>query len=211
MSGQLLGIASWQYMGHIGAFWFQIDVDPSTPGVVPSLSQSGEIADASADYLAPAIAAGFDGSIGIVYVATSANQYPSMYVTGQGAGDARGTLRAPMFAGGGNAGYSCMPSNGVSPFGRYSSIAGTATGLWATAQYGGNADDCAFNTAWVNFTLPSTLVGGDDPPGGSDCCDDPVPDDPTAQGCFGCASPGDGSAPVVLLAFVVVARRRRRR
>jgi hypothetical protein len=211
-NGQVLGIASWQYSynGHIGAIWFQIDVDPSTPGIVPSLAQSGEIADPVADYLAPAIAAGADGSIGIVYVATSANEYPSMYVMGHGAGDALGTLRGPVLASAGNAIYSCMPSNGVSPFGRYSSIAGTATGLWATAQIGGDATDCAFSTAWVNFTLPSTLVGGDGNPGGSDCCDDPV-DDPTIEGCTGCASPGDGSVPVVLFAIVVVARRRRRR
>src|SRR5258706_14917674 len=105
-------------------------------------------------------------------------------------------MRPPLLARAGTAAYSCAPVAGVSVFGRYSSIADTATGFWAVAQYGASATDCAFGTAWVNFGVltPSgwDLVGDDGgvghPPGGGGKF--------TWAGC-GCRGADGGAAPMI--------------
>ena len=67
-------------------------------------------------------------------------------------------MRPLLLAQAGTAAYSCAPTAGVTSFGRYSSIAYTATGFWAVAQYGASATDCMFGTAWVNFGVLGSFV-----------------------------------------------------
>ncbi|MGE5181547.1 MAG: hypothetical protein ACM31C_05780 [Acidobacteriota bacterium] len=204
-SGTIVGIATTEIGGQLGAVWFQIYADPSTPGIGPDLLQSGTLVDPSADLLVPAIATATNG-FGIVYVRTSSQDPPSIYVTAQATGDPPGTLREPVLARAGAATYSCAATAGVSAFGRYSSIVGTATGFWAVAQLGASATECAFATAWVNFDVIPNPSGGDPGPVADDSWNADHP--PQHAGCGGCSSSGDPGGVLVLLAIVACTRRR---
>jgi hypothetical protein len=194
-SGSIVGISTIELGGQLGAMWFQIYADPSS-SYPPVVQQIGTIEDPTADLIAPAIASDPYNGIGVVLVRTSASDPPAVDVTGQALGDPPGSMRPLAQARAGIAAYSCTPTAGVTAFGRYSSIASTATGFWAVAQYGASSASCAFGTAWVNFGAG----------------DDPVPRDdaPRPLGCGGCASRGDGATSLAGIAAVAFALRRRR-
>lgn len=197
----LVGVATTEQAGYLATLWFEIAVDPSTPSISPAVEQQGIISDA-ADLIVPAIAIDGANAIGIVVVRVSASAPPAVCVTGQGNGDVPGTMRALVPASGGDAPYSCDPVNGVSPFGRYSSIASTVTGFWAVAQYGASSTSCAFGTAWVNFAVPPSALPID--PTGADggLGDHPAG---SASGCAGCASTGEVAPLAWLVALVGLA------
>jgi hypothetical protein len=213
--GSIVGIATTEQAGRLAAMWFVISADPSTPGIASSVVQEGVIGDPAADLIVPAIAFGTDNSIGVVVVRTSAVEPPAVYVTGQGYGDETGAMRPLVLARAGSAPYSCAPVGGVSSFGRYSSLAGTATGFWAVAQYGASSADCGYATTWVNFDVPSMIPpggGGGDDFFGDDAGSHGDPVQSTKVGCAGCSSSGTGGAalPCLFVAVGLCARRRRR-
>jgi hypothetical protein len=206
-NGEIVGIATTQVSGQLAAFWFQLYADPSTVGPA-TLEYFELIADPSADLIAPAIALAPYSGVGVVLVRTSATEMPSMYVTAHSYADYE--MRPLVLARAGTAAYSCAPVAGVSAFGRYSSIASTATGFWAVAQYGASANACEFGTAWVNFD-EQYYGGHDDVIFGDDAGVGHGPDKPPFHffGCAGCASSG-GSAPALAVIVVLALRRRRR-
>ncbi len=213
-NGEIVGIATTESAGQLGAIWFQVYADPTSD--VVSLQQVGTIVSPGADLIAPAIAFSPYSGIGMVLVRTSASDPPSIYVTAQPRGDQLGSTQPLMLARGGTDAYSCAPTANVSAFGRYSSIAHTATGFWAVAQYGASSTACEFGTAWVNFGVEPAPVYGDLTSGSGDEHGDdvyPYPDD-SPTGCVGCSTGGDARTSIagsILLAFVLLRRRRARR
>ncbi len=207
-NGVIAGIAMTEAAGELGAWWFELYADPSTDSP-PNEQQTGFISDPSADLLAPAIAIASDLSIGVVVGRTSATDAPGIYVTGQGIGDDYGTMRGLVQVRPGVAPYSCAPVGGTSAYGRYSSIASTATGFWAVAQFGASATACTFGTTWINFSLPSSFHPGDDFFGEDDAGFPPHSHDPSA-GCGGCAT-GNDATPLAWLGVAALLLRRRSR
>jgi hypothetical protein len=195
--GMIVGISTTEVSGRLAALWFEIYADPSA-GITSVVEQVGTIVDPAADLIAPAIAFDPYSGIGVVGVRSSLTEPPGIYVTGQAFGDPPSSMQPLAIAQPGTARYSCAPVGGVTAFGRYSSIASTATGFWAVAQYGASSADCAFGTAWVNFSVPVTN-SADDPIGAED---DFYRQHGSSTGC-GCASLGDGS-PALMCTIVIV-------
>jgi uncharacterized protein (TIGR03382 family) len=208
-NGTIVGIMTTEIGGQLAAEWFQLYADPSNSGS-PELQQANAIVDPSADLIVPAIAFDPYNGIGVVLVRTSATSAPAIYVTGQAYGDFSGFMRPLLLARAGTAAYSCAPTAGVTGFGRYSSIAYTATGFWAVAQYGASATDCAFGTAWVNFGVLGSFVRDD--VHGEDDADGGTGNGGHFQlsgGC-GCSSHGDAGSSIAGIGVVALVLRRRR-
>jgi hypothetical protein len=208
-NGTIVGIMTTEIGGELAAEWFQLYADPSNSGS-PELEQSNAIVDPSADLIVPAIAFDSYNGIGVVLVRTSATSPPAIYVTGQANGDFSGYMRPLLLARAGTAAYSCAPTAGVTGFGRYSSIANTATGFWAVAQYGASANDCVFGTAWVNFSVQGSSVSD---PGFYGEADGGTGHDGylhLSGGCGGCSSQGDAAPSIVCILAVVLGLRIRR-
>jgi MYXO-CTERM domain-containing protein len=208
-NGTIVGIMTTEIGGQLAAEWFQLYADPSNSGS-PELQQANAIVDPSADLIVPAIAFDPYNGIGVVLVRTSATSAPAIYVTGQAYGDFSGFMRPLLLARAGTAAYSCAPTAGVTGFGRYSSIANTATGYWAVAQYGASANDCVFGTAWVNFSVQGSSVSDPGFYGEDDGGTGHGGQLHLTGGC-GCSSQGDAAPSIVCIAAVALALRIRRR
>ena len=76
------------------ARWYEFD----TSGVAPTLTQQGTIVQGSAATYYPSIAIAPNGDLGLTFMQSSSKQFVSMYVTGQIAGDAAGTMHVPLLA-----------------------------------------------------------------------------------------------------------------
>jgi MYXO-CTERM domain-containing protein len=198
-NGEIVGIATTEIGGQLAAFWFELYMNPTGP--IMSLEQVGTITTPGADLIAPAIALDSYNGLGMVLVRSSETEPPSIFVTGHPYGDVLGTTQPLTLARAGTAAYSCAPAANVSAFGRYSSIASTATGFYAVAQYGASSTACEFGTAWVNFGVHGAPVTGDLTTDGDDHDHPDSPDKPGA-GC-GCAT-GNASSSSAIVSVVAV-------
>jgi hypothetical protein len=84
------------------ARWYEFD----TSGIAPTLTQQGTINRGTGVHTYyPSIAIAPNGDLGMTFMQSSSNEYISMYVTGQMAGDPPGTMQFPVLAKAGEANY----------------------------------------------------------------------------------------------------------
>ena len=85
--------------GDPSARWYDFLTDPTNPTSTPTLTQSGTVNQGAgvADYF-PSIDIDPGGDLGMTFMESSSSEYMSMYVTGQIAGGAAGTMLAPVLA-----------------------------------------------------------------------------------------------------------------
>lgn len=89
MAAQTIGLPS-DTLAH--AAWYEFN----TTGVAPTLTQSGVISPGPGIFTwTPSIAIATTGELGLTYMQSSANQFVSMYVTGQALKDPLNTMESP--------------------------------------------------------------------------------------------------------------------
>jgi len=123
------------------ARWYEFN----TSGTAPTLTQTGSI-DAGpgvATYL-PSINIAPNGNLGLTFVESSASQYLTIYLTGQKAGAAAGTLQAPIVA---KAGEATL---------RVFRASGELGGPLRTGDYSGVAIDPADGSFWAGNEYTNT-------------------------------------------------------
>jgi hypothetical protein len=116
------------------ARWYEF----STAGASPTLTQTGSIGGGPgvATFM-PSINIAPNGDLGLTFLESSASQYLSMYITGQKAGAAAGTLQAPIVAKAGEAAL------------RVFRAPGELAGPLRTGDYSGVAIDPADGSFWA--------------------------------------------------------------
>ena len=141
-NGTIVGIMTTEIDGQLAAAWFQLYADPSS-STLPELQQSNTIEDPSADLIMPAIAFDPYNGIGVVLRADVDDQsHPRSMSPAKAYGDFSGrhaTLAAR--PGRHRRVLVCFLTAGVTSFGRYSSIAYTATGFWSSCSVCGASHD----------------------------------------------------------------------
>jgi hypothetical protein len=147
--GSIFGAHGTEIGGHIGFEWFEVRVSDG------AVIQQGELSDPNADLIFPSVAVDSSGNLGIGFTKTSATEFPSVYLTGRLSTDAVNTLRAPLLATAGTAGYACTLNNPVG-WGTYSSTVRDPSNpltLWTYQEYSNSSSNCQWATRWVSFTL----------------------------------------------------------
>jgi hypothetical protein len=136
--------------GAAHARWYEFNLG----GASPTLTQLGEINPGpGVNTYYPSIEIAANGDLGMTFMQSSAGQFMSMYVTGQGLEAPAGTMAAPILAQAGQASYSDYTG---SPYraGDYSGItvdpAGTT--FWAANEYATAAAGNNWGTWIANFT-----------------------------------------------------------
>jgi hypothetical protein len=125
------------------ARWYEF----STAGASPTLTQTGSIdgGPGVATFM-PGINIAPNGDLGLTFLQSSASQYLSMYITGQKAGAAAGTLQAPIVA---KAGEATL---------RVFRAPGELGGPLRTGDYSGVAIDPADGSFWAGNEYTTTAV-----------------------------------------------------
>lgn len=124
--------------------WYEFD----TSGATPVLAQQGEIDPGPGVHAyAPAIAINQAGDLGLTFTQSAIWEFPSMYATGQGPGNAPGTMRQPVRV-------------------RASDLAGWSWWLGDIGDYTGIAVDPRTDTFWAvqyvameRLHTPPTWIG----------------------------------------------------
>jgi hypothetical protein len=145
INGQLMTAHTVNSGGAAHARWYQID----TTGATPSLYQWGEINPGTGvDTYFPTVAMNTQGDIGMTYMESSANEYLSMYVTGQSYLDAgTGKMQTPVVTQSGTDVYTSTRT------GDYSGISvdpDDGLTFWAANEYKGSE---FWNTGIASFTI----------------------------------------------------------
>ncbi|HEY2986587.1 MAG TPA: hypothetical protein VGL11_02605 [Candidatus Binatia bacterium] len=97
------------FSGAVNARWYEFD----TSGAAPVLTQQGTISPGSGiDTYYPSIAIAASGDLGMTFMQSSKNQFMSMYLTGQSAGDPPGTMQTPILAKAGERNYTAFDCTG---------------------------------------------------------------------------------------------------
>lgn len=134
-----------------GIFWCEVRVSDG------KLLQEGLVTDPECDYLVPSLAVNKDGNVGIGCTRTSANEFPSVYVTMRAADDPKGQMREPVLAVPGTTYYRVTsPHRFGTQFGNYSStcIDPTSRGVfWTCQEYADSTTPDQWCTAWAAFRL----------------------------------------------------------
>jgi hypothetical protein len=138
------------------ARWYEFNVTGT-----PALVQDGRIAPApgTSTYF-PALAIGAGDVIGMTYNESSANEYPSVYVTGRSSADPAGTMQTPALAKAGTATHFDFAFR----WGDYSGISVDPSNpgtFWSGAEYSTSAltGDPANWATWIsNFVIAPTVV-----------------------------------------------------
>jgi hypothetical protein len=98
-------------MGTANARWYEFDTSST-----PSLTQQGTISRGSGIHTYyPSIAIAEIGDLGMTFMESSSAEFMSMYVTGQQAGDAPGTMQTPKLAKAGARNYNAFDCDGIPP------------------------------------------------------------------------------------------------
>jgi len=193
------------------ARWYEF----STASAAPTLTQSGQInpsitGTGSATYY-PSVEINAAGDLGLTFMESSSNEYMSMYVTGQKAGDPAGVMQANVLVKGGVTYYSAAAAGDKSPFraGDYSGISvDPSTGeFWAANEYAASrsgffASLANWGTWFGKFTVSSAVTStGNTALVVSGTPSDPVITTPTPRPLAAVVSqpgaPDDGTGPSV--------------
>lgn len=147
--GSIFGAHGTEINGRIGFEWFEVRISDG------AVLQQAELSDPNADLIFASVAVDSNGSLGIGYTKTSANEYPSIYLTGRLSTDPINTLRSPVLATAGTAGYACNLHNPTG-WGTYSSTVRDPANpltLWTFQEYANSSNNCQWATRWVSFSL----------------------------------------------------------
>ena len=147
--GNIFGAHGTEINGRIGFEWFEVRISDG------AVLQQAEMSDPNADLIFPSVAVDSNGNLGIGYTKTSATEYPSIYLTGRLSTDPINTLRSPVLATAGTAGYACNLHDPTG-WGTYSSTVRDPSNpltLWTYQEYANNSNNCQWATHWVSFSL----------------------------------------------------------
>lgn len=140
-SGTLWTVVPTTLSGHSGGVFAQINLSNKT------LTQSGNLTDASADILYPSIAANDNGDAVLGFTKVSSTMYASVYATGRLGTDAPGTLETQVLIKAGTGSY------GGTRWGDYSATVvdpSDVTKFWTYQEY---ATSGSWGTYWSQLSL----------------------------------------------------------
>jgi len=135
--------------GRPGILWYEVRVSDG------NLMQEGFVEDAKRDYLYSTLAVDGKGNVGIGCTGTSETEFPSVYVMMHAAGDAAGTMRAPVPAMKGTT-YYRYPGVRAVNWSNYSStcIDPSDPGLlWTFQGYAASEVEKEWCSAWAAFGI----------------------------------------------------------
>jgi hypothetical protein len=135
-----------------GLLWYEVRIRDG------ALLQEGFLDAPDCDYLTPALAVDARGNIGLGCTRTSEKEFPSVYVMMHAAGDAPGTMSAPVRALEGTTYFRAPPSGntGAIPWGNYSSACIDPLDpmlIWTCQEYAASDVERQWCTAWTAFRL----------------------------------------------------------
>jgi hypothetical protein len=165
------------------ADWMQFNTSGSSPVVV----QQGVIHPGTgiSTYM-PSVAVDANGDLGLTYMESSANEYPSMYVTGRVASDPAGAMEAPRLTAAG----SNVTSNRVGDYSGISLDPSSPITFWAGNEYGAGT----WSTWLAKFQVASSI--SDQPPtvaSPASASPNPVTGTTTALSVLGADDTGESS------------------